>query len=305
MSDRTPPEHNPMADLMSTWLKMAADVGGELAKMWPAFAGQGAPGQSSFAPSERFTDFLSSSRKAWEAAFKALSEPAAMEALLKGFQTAPELSLRLLQTSTEGYLELQRRWIERLKKLGASAEPYSFSDLDSEFLNRWTDIYKKEFRQFLTVPQLGLTKFYQEKFNQSVDKYNLFQAAMAEFLHLLFVPVEKSFRVVQEKLTELAEAGKLPTDSKHYYQMWIKVLEGHYMTLFQSHDYSQTMARTLDALNQFLAARQEVFEDALKLLPVSTYRDMDEVNREIYQLKRRIRTLEKKLQPPENESGDV
>jgi predicted nucleic acid-binding Zn-ribbon protein len=32
---------------------------------------------------------------------------------------------------------------------------------------------------------------------------------------------------------------------------------------------------------------------------------MDEVNREIYQLKRRIRTLEKKLQPPENESGGV
>jgi len=31
---------------------------------------------------------------------------------------------------------------------------------------------------------------------------------------------------VQEKLTELAEAGKLPTDSKHYYQMWIKVWKG-------------------------------------------------------------------------------
>jgi polyhydroxyalkanoate synthesis regulator phasin len=87
--------------------------------------------------------------------------------------------------------------------------------------------------------------------------------------------------------------------------MWIKILEGHYMTLFQSQDYNQTMARTLEALNQFLAARRDVFEDALKLLPVSTYRDMDEVNREIYQLKRRIRTLEKKLQPPENEPGGV
>jgi class III poly(R)-hydroxyalkanoic acid synthase PhaE subunit len=288
---------------MTAWLKMAADVGGELAKIWLAFGRQVPPSQDSFAPGGRFTDFFSSSRKAWDAAFKILSEPAAIEALLKGFQTAPELSQRLLQTSAEGYLELQRRWIERLKKLGAPAEPYSFSDLDSEFLNRWTDIYKKEFQQFLTVPQLGLTKFYQEKFNQTVDKYNLFQAAMAEFLHLLFVPVEKSFRVVQENLTELAEAGKLPTDSKHYYQMWIKVLEGHYMTLFQSYDYSQTMARTLDALNQFLAARQGVLEDALKLLPVATYRDMDEVNREIYQLKRRIRTLEKKLQPPESEFG--
>jgi len=68
--------------------------------------------------------------------------------------------------------------------------------------------------------------------------------------------------------------------------MWIKVLEGHYMTLFQSHDYSQTMARSAGRPQPVSGRRQEVFEDALKLLPVSTYRDMDEVNREIYQLKR-------------------
>jgi polyhydroxyalkanoate synthesis regulator phasin len=77
--------------------------------------------------------------------------------------------------------------------------------------------------------------------------------------------------------------------------MWIKVVEGHYMTLFQSSQYIDTMAKTLDAMNQFLAARDAVLEDVLKLLPVSTHRDMDEINREIYQLKKRIRTLEKKL----------
>ena len=67
------------------------------------------------------------------------------------------------------------------------------------------------------------------------------------------------------------------------------------MTLFQSDQYTETMAKTLDVLNQFLAARNEVLEDVFKLLPLSTYRDMDEINREIYQLKKRIRTLEKKL----------
>jgi polyhydroxyalkanoate synthesis regulator phasin len=67
------------------------------------------------------------------------------------------------------------------------------------------------------------------------------------------------------------------------------------MTLFQSSDYVQTLGRTLDSLNGFLSARQEVLEDMLKLLPVPTHRDMDEINREIYLLKRRLRTLEKKL----------
>jgi class III poly(R)-hydroxyalkanoic acid synthase PhaE subunit len=295
MNDTTPPGSSPADDLMTNWLKTASDVWQALTKAWPAFGPESADEAAAERPGGRLGDFLASNRKAWEAAAKALSEPGAMEALLKGLQTAPDLSLRFFKTSMEGFLELQRRWIERYKKLGLPGEPYGFTDLDTEFLNRWTDIYNKEFRKFLAIPQLGLTRFYQEKINKAADKYNLFHAAAVEFLHLMFVPVEKSILVLQEKLAELAETGKLPEDSKRYYQMWVKILEGHFMTLFKSGDYIQTLSRTLDALNQFLAARQEVLEDALKLLPVATYRDMDEINREIYLLKRRLRALEKKL----------
>lgn len=303
MSDRTAPEHDATADPMQFWLKMSTNVWGELAKFWSPFAGLGTPGEGGLPPGDRLSEFLASSRKAWDAVSRALSEPAAMEALLKGLRSAPEISMHFLQTGAEGFLELQRRWTERLKKLGAPAEAYSFKDLDREFLNRWTDIYKKEFQRFFEVPQLGLTRFYQEKFNQAVDKYNLFQAAMAEFLHLLSVPIDKSFSVMQEKLAEMTHAGQLPEDFRHYYRMWIRILEGHYMTLFQSEPYTEALAKTLDALNHFMVARNEVLGDALKLLPVSTYRDMDEINREIYQLKRRIRALEKKRQDQPTEQN--
>jgi class III poly(R)-hydroxyalkanoic acid synthase PhaE subunit len=300
MTDRSPSNNPSMDDLMQTWMKITADFWGAMGKLWLT-SGQDAVNSERFIPVGRFQEFWVSSGNLLNVATKVFSEPGLMEVLQKGFQTVPDISLRLLQTGVEGFLELQKRWADRMQKLGAPTEPYSFSDLDREFLNRWTDIYKKEFRQFLNIPQLGLTKFYQEKINQTLDKYNLFQAAMTEFLHLLSIPMDKSFRVIQEKLAELTQSGKLPEDFKIYYQMWIKILEGHYMTLFQSNQYTETMARTLDVLNQFLAARNEVLEDVFKLLPVSTHRDMDEINREIYQLKRRIRTLEKKLQDQKKE----
>jgi class III poly(R)-hydroxyalkanoic acid synthase PhaE subunit len=301
MDDRKPPESPETDDWMKQWFQAAAGGWGELAKMWAGLFPEGPAGQGTDSSGGRLAEMLAANRKAWEAAVKTFSQPAAMEALLKGLQTAPDLSLRFFKTGADSFLELQRRWIERLKKTGAPAEPYGFTDLDAEFLSRWTDIYKKEFQQFLSVPQLGLTRLYQEKLNQAIDKHNLFQAAMGEFMHLLFVPVEKSLLVMQEKLTELAEAGDLPEDSKRYYQMWIRILEGHYMTLFQSAEYTQTLARTLDALNQFMTARQEVLEDALKLLPVATHRDMDEINREIYLLKRRLRLLEKQRMSSDSE----
>jgi polyhydroxyalkanoate synthesis regulator phasin len=105
----------------------------------------------------------------------------------------------------------------------------------------------------------------------------------------------KSFSVIQEKLGQLSEAGELPEDSKQYYQMWIKILEGHYMTLFQSAEYIETLAKTMDALAEFSAAKNDLLQDLLNALPVSTQKDMDDLYHEIYLLKKRIKALEKKL----------
>jgi hypothetical protein len=123
----------------------------------------------------------------------------------------------------------------------------------------------------------------------------LFQAAAGEFFRLIYLPVTKSFAVIQEKLGESAEAGKLPEDSKQYYQMWIKILEGHYMTLFQSGDYVKALRKTLDAMSEFTAAKNDLMQDMLGTLPVSTQKDVDDLYEEIYLLKKRIKELEKKL----------
>jgi hypothetical protein len=124
-------------------------------------------------------------------------------------------------------------------------------------------------------------------------KFNIFQAAVSEFISVLYLPLEKSFPVMQERLTELADGGKLPQQFKDYYGLWVKILEGHYMSLFKSPEYSQTVARTLDAMAEFMVARRRTLEDTMQCLPVPTQRDMDELYKEIYTLKKRIRELEK------------
>ena len=150
-------------------------------------------------------------------------------------------------------------------------------------------------KQFFNIPQLGLTRFYQENINQATDKFNQFQGSLCEFLHLLYLPVERSIKVMQDELTALAQKEPLPEDAKFYYNKWVKTLEGHYMTLFQSSEYMQCLGKTIDSLNHYVSARQSVLEDALKVLPVPTNTDMDDLSKEIYELKRRVRALEKKL----------
>lgn len=281
--------------LLSAWMKTANDFWGSMFLAWTDAAHAFQPPKASKkGTAGRTQASMDTAKKTWQAVSSAMSKPEIMESLFKGIGVMPEILMKMAQTSLAGLLQAQHKWFERAGRIGKSTEEYTFEDLDENAFRAWTDIYEKEFRQFLNIPQLGLTRFYQEKVNQTLDKFNLFQAAMGEFLRLLYLPVTRSFSVMQEKLGEIAEAGELPENSKKYYQMWIKILEGHYMTLFQSPEYVKTLGKTLDTMSDFTAAKNEVIEDILNILPISTQKDMDDLYKEIYLLKKRIKTLEKK-----------
>lgn len=289
-------ENENRQDLFSAWMKTAGDVWGNMFRVWSDAAATIRPSDaSSSGASGHAQASMDAAMKTWQVLSSTVARPEIMDSMLKGSGTMPEILMKMAQTSLSGFLEFQHKWFERAGRIGKSTEAYTFEDLDENAFRAWTEIYEKEFRQFFNIPQLGLTRFYQEKANQTLDKFNLFQAAIGEFLRMLYLPVTKSFSVMQEKLGELSEAGELPEDSQKYYQMWIKILEGHYMTLFQSSEYVQTLGKTLDSMSEFAAAKNDLMEDMLNILPISTQKDMDDLYKEIYLLKKRIKALEKNL----------
>jgi class III poly(R)-hydroxyalkanoic acid synthase PhaE subunit len=242
----------------------------------------------------RMEKLWASNLKAWQTLFSQGLRPENAESIFKGIQLLPELTSKLMQVGMGGVAHLQQQWMERLSKLQEmNGHDPSIKDMDREFLERWTGWYEKEIRQFFNLPQLGLTRFYQENFNHAVDKHNQFQAVLNEFLHLIYLPVEDSIKELQDQFTERAKTQALPEDSKTYYNEWVKILEGRYMKLFQSDEYIQALSKTINALNEYIRARRTFLEDALKALPIPTDTDMDELYKEIYDLKRRLRALEK------------
>jgi hypothetical protein len=279
--------------LLTAWMKAAADFWGSMTKMWPGASETMTPSEE--AVKSRPQELWQPTLKMWQSMFSALSEPGAMDVLSKGVNALPEIVLKMAKTGWDGYFHLQQEWLERVGRIGKRAEPYKFEGLDQEVFKAWVEIYEKEFKQFLTIPQLGLTRFYQERMNLLMDKFNLFQASMAEFFRILFLPMEKSFRIMQEKIGELTKEGKLPEDPKAYYSMWLKILEGHYMTLFKSPEYTRTLSNTLNAIEEFLVARREMLQDILQTLPVPTNMEMDELYRELYLLKKKVKELTKKV----------
>jgi len=281
--------------LLEAWLKASADFWGTAVRVMPgqsgAFGGKEAADKAS---KGRVQESLDSTVRTWKAFATVMTEPSAVEGMIKGIGAVPEVLAKILQPAWQGFFHLQEDFLERASRIGKSTAAYNFENLDQEAFKAWLEVYEKEFKKFLQVPQLGLLRVYQERLTEATDKFNVFQATMAEFVSLLYLPMERSYKVMQEKLGALASEGKLPENSKEYYRMWIKVLEGHYMTLFKSPEYVQEMAKTIDAMGEFNEARQRILEDILQFLPVPTQKDMDDLYKELYIMKKRIKDLEKK-----------
>jgi class III poly(R)-hydroxyalkanoic acid synthase PhaE subunit len=209
--------------------------------------------------------------------------------------TLPEISMNMIQQSVNSYVEMQRQWTEQASNIGKHTEAYKFEGIDENIFKAWKETYEKEFQKFFNIPSLGLTRFYQERVNRLMDETNQFQVALSEFMYLFSVPFEKTARVMQEKTEEMMEKGDVPSDVKDYYNMYIKILEGHYMTLLQSPEYIRVMSDTINALVKYKQAKEEVLYDMLSSLPIPTNKDMDELYKEFHVLKKRVREHAKRM----------
>lgn len=280
--------------LLEAWMKMADEFWKSTAL--PSHSSSdtyGMPEGFQKKTDNKFQESFESTMKMWSTMSSVLREPKAMDAVTKGAAAVPEIITRTIGSVWEGYFRIQQQIIEKLGRIGEDTEAFTFEKLDENIFRVCADIYEKELSPFFKVPQLGLTRFYQERLDDTLDKYHTFQISFAEFLRLLYLPIEKSVKVLQQKLEELTREGRLPENSQDYYRLWIKILEGHYMTLFKSPEYAETLSETLNTFEDYLSARDQILQDSLQSVPVPTTREMDELYREIYHLKKKVRKLEK------------
>jgi len=167
------------------------------------------------------------------------------------------------------------------------------TDSSGQHFTDWQNWYETICKPLLNIPQFGLMRYYQEHMGENLDKYYQMQANMSEFFTLLGKPVEQSLQDSHQNLFEsIMNNGETKT-FKDFYSIWIATLERQYMELFRSPEYTQCLNKNIDTFNEFITSRQTVLQDALKVLPIPTNKDMDELYKEIYELKKRVKDMEK------------
>jgi class III poly(R)-hydroxyalkanoic acid synthase PhaE subunit len=289
-SPKTPPE-----PLLGAWIKWTMDFWDAMAQMGPGPAGARRTGGQATPE-----DFGTASLKLWQGFFALLTEPGTVTTVFQGIKAPSEIVLRMAQAGWGGYAQLHRQWLAGWQGEDARVGEYGYEDLDQEIFKICQEIYEHHRHQVLDLPFLRLTGLPQARLNQAMDSFNRFKEAVAEFIYLLYLPVKKSLRAMAGDWVN-GEGEKPLEDFKEYYRRWLRILEGQYMTLFQSGEFTRALSHTLNALGDFTLAKQGLWADALEALSLPSRREMDELYREIYRLKKQTKMLAKQLaghEPP-------
>lgn len=300
---------NEFGELIESWMKIAQNCWLEMGKgSEETLSGAGLSFDFD-TDGEGTDDDKFKTYKTWQSSvnnfsslLKIMMAPENQESLSKSFFAFTEGMAEVTGESLENIAEFQSQLVKSFTKVGEHTKAYSFDDLDRSAFESFRELYKTEFQKYLNIPKIGLPREFHEQLSHLTDTSNIFSSYLAELFYLFTLPIEKSNRVMQRKMKEMIERGELGADSKQLYNEWIKVLEGHYMELLKSKDYTEVLDNTIGSLAAYKNVKTDVTNVFLKQLQIPTSRDMDEVYKDLYQMKKKIKELSKKVARLESQS---
>jgi class III poly(R)-hydroxyalkanoic acid synthase PhaE subunit len=273
----------------SEWMESAASLWLSAAQSWQELS-------TSLAGCSRTEEYMQASLSIWRAfvlPWTQVQGPEAKESQQPSF----DMIQAIMQVMGPGGLSQEIfKWLWNKGEVTG----HGFEKFQHEAVKAWTAIHEKGIQPLLKIPQVGLTRVHQEEINRLADKFNGYQGAVSEFQMLLSFPMEKSFADLKEELDRLREKGEPAEDFKVYYGMWIKILENHYMSLFRSQEYRLALSRLLNETAAFRITGNDVLMEFLEFLPIPTNKEMDELYKELYSLKKQTKEAAKKISKMES-----
>jgi polyhydroxyalkanoate synthase subunit PhaE len=276
MTDQT--SSNPAGVMIQSWMKHTTDMWAQSMKQMAGFQEQ---------------TMKSGASPKLKAVPKSSSRPGGPDGAERPEADWQQLIGQMTRDAVGAYLKTQKEFFEKSGNMQIPDQKFFEATAERLYASACEN-FEKEFHKYLQIPALGITRPYQEKINLALAKYEEFKKSLAHFMKYFSRPFETSLADYQKMAAELSEMDK---DPKALYRLWIKRLEADYMSLYKTPHYLEAMTGALSAYEDFNKARKAVFEDLLKYLPIPTNTEMDELYKEIYQLKKRLKQFEKQFNP--------
>ena len=174
---------------------------------------------------------------------------------------------------------------------GLSMEKSSFESTQ-EFFDMWLRTYNATMGRIVEMPAMGPTREKSEKMMKGFSTVvNLYTAGMDSSSNLQSVLLE-AMRRVHEKTGSEMEGGLSPEKYKDFYEIWIETYSETFKEFLKSGHFASDMGKLNSHLMDFQIYNREMLEENyLKPMNIPTKTEIDEINNELYFLKKTVKEL--------------
>lgn len=231
-------------------------------------------------------------KKIWESWFDFIRPVTTPEtpATVNGIQNQSELWLLY----AEGLQKLGQLWVEPLRQSLEMATQAMGGDVASIELTNLYGNYQQTFGNLLQSPSLGYTREFNNKLLKSFDAWTNFYKASFDYQLVLVDVWVRAF----EQLIRLAssqEKGETLQNWRQFQQVWSRVFDQAFAQTFRSENALEIQGKFLNAAMTYRLQQQQLMEVFLKMNNLPTRSEVDEIHRNVYELRKEIKSLKKAL----------
>lgn len=159
----------------------------------------------------------------------------------------------------------------------------------------WDLLYEESFGSLVQSPILGPSREFNGKVVRSFDAWTeLYQATVNYQIVLANVQVQ-SFEELMKELVSRAEQGKTIKDWRQFQDVWSQVADDVFAQAFCSEENLKIRGKFINALNAYRLRQQELQELWMKALNMPVRSEVDEMHKNIYELRKEVKALKKSL----------
>lgn len=157
------------------------------------------------------------------------------------------------------------------------------------------DAYQQTFGRLADSPNLGLTRELVAKVQAGFDAFVAWHLASAEYQAVLGEVWEAAFKCFGDDLASLAEKGGTVESVRELVLLWTRGAERVFTDAFRTERYTLAQGKLLNATMHYRLCQREIIEEYLKAYDLPTRSELDEAHRRIYQLRREVKALKKRV----------
>jgi len=168
------------------------------------------------------------------------------------------------------------------------------SNLEStqEFYDQWINMYKNTMGKLVEMPAVGPSREKSEKMMKGFSTFvNLFAAGMDTSSNMQNV-FKEAMQKVQEKIGGDMDGEISPEKYKEFYDIWIQTYSETFKDFAKSGHFVSDLGKLNAHLMDFQKYNRDMLEDNyLKPMNMPTKTEIDEINKELYTLKKTVKEL--------------